>query len=97
MIRWTTPTLILTIKGIDLTACDVYVTVEQGSKEITLQAAVSYDDPNTVLTVEYTQAQTSLLHIGEAEIQANWVKDGRRDATLPKTIYVEKNLLDEEI
>ena len=37
--RFTTPPISLLVKGVDITAADVYVTIEQGGVEINLTGA----------------------------------------------------------
>lgn len=101
MIRGTTPTLILTIKNnaVDLgEAENVYVTVRQGVKEITVSEGLEIDTPRTV-NVFLTQEQSLSLAEGNAEVQINWTYldiDGvtvRRAATKLKTIPIDKQLL----
>lgn len=99
IIQWTSPTDELTIRGVDLTGCDVWVSYQQRKAELDVKAAsVSYDGADTTVTVELTQAQTALFRPGAVQVQANWVTaDGRRDATLVKEDTVYLNLLEREV
>ena len=98
MIRWTTPSIPLTVEGVDLTGAEVWVTVEQGSTVLTVEdPAVSYADGVSTVTPELTQEQTALFSAGDAKIQLNWKIAGTRDATAVKAIRVLPYLLDLEL
>lgn len=97
--KFTTPTHTLTVKGTDLTEADVYVTYEQGDiKQTYTDVTCTLSGSDTVITVEMTQEETSKFKVGAyVEVQVNWVKNGKRDATDIKSIKVDGNLLDEVI
>lgn len=99
MRRYTTPTLQLTVKGVDLTDTSVYVTLAQYEKSITVEnPQMSYDGEDTLIEVDMSQADSGGFQRGSAQVQINW-KDtaGKRDATVIKTICVGDNLLREVI
>lgn len=106
MITYTTPTISLTVEGVDLSGLDVYVSLEQGSKEmvktgndliITTETHEQVTDSNIVFTL--TQEESASWNLGKSVmVQVNWISsDGVRDATEIKTIGVMRNLLDEVI
>lgn len=99
MIQYTTPTNKHVVKGIDLTGCDVWVSYEQGKRELDMKAAdVAFDGEDTTITVRFTQGQTASFKVGEAKVQVNWVyPDGTRDATGQKSVRIEPNLLNREV
>lgn len=99
MIQYTTPTNRHIVKGIDLTGCDVWVSYEQGKRELDIKAAdVTFDGEDTIVTVKFTQEQTSAFKVGDVKFQVNWVyPDGTRDATSQKTTKMEPNLLNKVV
>ena len=98
IIRWTTPTVVLKVKGADLTGMDVYVTFRQNGSTVTFEdPGLSYDGEDTDVTVPLTQAETAGLRPGTAKVQVNIVHDGQRDATAIKEVCILGNLLDEEL
>lgn len=99
MITWTTPTLMLTVKGVKLENVSVAVTITQGATSYTFEDPnIQYVGCNTVLTVKLTQEQTSTLNPAMAKVQVNWVDDfGNRNATKIKTVSFGDNLLKEVI
>lgn len=103
MIRGTTPTFTFTITNetVDLTAAEnVYVTIKQGSKEIT-KSGEDLDVEARVVSVFLNQEESlSLSETMDAEVQINWTYldpvDNtivRRAATKVKSIKVTKQLL----
>lgn len=98
--RFTTPPISLLVKGEDITAADVYVTIKQGNTEINLTdtaLTMSYDTDTTV-TFALTQAQAGSLNINAfAEIQVNWITGGVRYATEIAKVKIYDNLYDEVI
>lgn len=103
MIRGTTPTFTFTINSqtLDLTEAEnVYVTIKQGSKEIT-KTGEDLDVSPTVVSVFLNQEESlSLRETMDAEVQINWTYldpvDNtiiRRAATKIKSIKVAKQLL----
>lgn len=102
MINYTTPTITLTIEGVDLTSKDVYVTFEQGAHQLTKkgnQLYVSTEGTDTIITMTLTQEESATFDYSKnVAIQVNWISpDGVRSATEIKKIDVMRNLLDEVI
>lgn len=97
MITWTTPSLVITIKGVHLENVEFAVTVSQGGTSYTfVNPEVDYVSCNTILTVDMTQEQTSNLKPGMAKIQVNWTDGfGHRNATAIKNVVFGDNLLKE--
>lgn len=105
MINYTTPTIPLTVEGIDLTSYDLYVTLEQVGKKLTksgndlnVTTQTVGQKTNTKITFDLTQAESAMFnHRLGVDIQVNYIKDGVRKATDIKHISVMKNLLSEVI
>lgn len=100
--RYTDPTIHLRIQGVDLTGATVYATFAQDENVVTVQGnslAVSYDGENTHIDASLTQEQTALFTMNKysksvVEVQVNWVKNSKRNATNPLYINLEKNLIE---
>lgn len=99
--KYTSPPNVLLVKDINITTAEVYVTIKQSSREITLSgdslslAAVGSD---TQITFYLTQEQTALFDLRNyAKIQVNWIIGGHRFATEIKNVTVYENLLNEVI
>ena len=107
MIRYTTPTITLEVEGIDLTDNeDVYVSFEQGSRELTksgndLNISAETQGQTTISTivVVLTQEETaSFVEARNVAVQVNYINaSGVRDATGIVSVGVGRNLLDEVI
>lgn len=99
MIQWTTPTHRHTVRGIDLSGYDVYVSYKQSRNELTIPAeTIAYDGTDTTVTVQLTQKQTGAFKAGTVKVQINWVTpDGNRDAVLVKSVEVDENLMAKEV
>lgn len=99
MIQWTTPTHVHTVRGVDLTGFDVYVSYKQGRNELTIPAGeVAHDGTDTTVTVRLTQKQTGSFKAGTVKVQINWVTpEGNRDAVLVKSVEVDENLMAKEV
>ena len=100
MRRFTTPTVTLTVKGVDLTGMDVLVTFTQACHELTVEgpSMTLSTGGDTVIEVPLSQVQTGGFVEGTVEVQVNWLDAlGNRDATTVGTIEVERNLLDEVV
>lgn len=98
MIQFTTPTLHLVVRGVDLTPHEVYVTIEQAGRELDIRdGTVTYDeggDGATHIRVALTQTQTGAMRKGKAKVQVNWVdQTGKRNATIIREVDVLTNLL----
>lgn len=82
IIRYTSPVDAFVIEGIDLTGCVVWVSYEQGQRQLDVPAEVSYDGSDTHLSVHLSQEETGLFFEGVVSVQVNWIyPDGQRDAT----------------
>ena len=106
MINYTTPTITLTVEGVDLTPHDVYVSLEQGTHELhktgndlTITTDTHGQVTDTIITLVLTQEESASFNVGKAvNVQVNYVTaDGVRDATEIKTVNVMRNLLDEVV
>lgn len=106
MINYTTPTITLTVEGVDISANDIYVSLEQGHIELTKSGSdliVTTDThgqvTDTVITFTLTQEESATFNFGKSvSVQVNYISaQGVRDATEIKTIGVMRNLLDEVI
>lgn len=106
MIRYTTPTISLSVDGADLTGKEVYVSLEQGNTELlkkgsdlTIDVEITDEHPVTHITFALTQEETAVFKCGSSiAVQVNWISaDGVRAATGIKTINVKQNLLDSVI
>ena len=103
MIRGTTPTFTFTIvnETVDLTEAEnVYVTIRQGSKEITKTGESLEVAARTVDVFLNQEESLSLSEANPAEVQINWTYldpiDNtivRRAATKVKSIPIAKQLL----
>lgn len=100
MIQFTTPTDVYKVKGVDLSNCKVWVSYQQGTRELDVEAdTVSYDGSDTTVSVSLTQRQTAKFRAGrKVKVQVNWVYiDGKRDATVQAEVDVIGNLLEREL
>ena len=99
--RFTTPPISLLVKGVDITAADVYVTIKQGTTEINLtdtDLTLTAVDDDTQVDFSMTQAQAGSLDFGSyAGIQVNWIKNSVRYATEIANVKIYENLYDEVI
>jgi hypothetical protein len=100
MRQYTTPTLDLFVKGVDLRGYDVTVTIRQKGTVVNVEEpTIEFIGENTTLpgsmvTVELTQSQTGAFSVGTAEIQVNWIDLlGKRNATKIKTVAIHENLI----
>ena len=106
MINYTTPTISLTVEGVDISSDDVYVTLEQGSHELTkygddliISTETHGQQTDTTIVFTLTQEESASFKInGQVSIQVNFIdSSGVRSATEIKNIGVMRNLLDEVI
>ena len=102
MINYTTPTISLTVEGIDLTGQDIYVSLEQVRAELTKKGdslTVSYSEGNTNITFVLSQEESAMFKFDKpVEVQVNWIGANTvRMATEIATIPVMRNLLAEVI
>lgn len=99
MIRYTTPTITLSIDTV-LPEAEVYVTFQQGTKKLTkTDAEITRNAKTTTLVVSLTQSESASFKAGEpVMVQANWITaDGTRNATKAASVTTIDNLLDEVI
>lgn len=103
-IRFTTPTLTLIARGVDLTDMDaVTVSLRQriGKAESTHEVDVTdptmtYDGTDTTITVPLTQEQAGGFVAGSMVLaQVNWMEGDDRDASTIGRVAWDENLLDE--
>lgn len=106
MINFTTPTIALTIKGADITSCQAYVTLKQGSRkltksrtDLTMTAVTVGERTDTRISFALTQAESASFNYNlSAKVQVNWISQaGVRGATNIKRVEIMANLLDEVI
>lgn len=101
MIQYTTPSISLIIEGIDISAYDIYVSLEQGATELTKQAqdlVITTEGDNTIITLTLSQEETAAFDVNKyVNLQVNYIKDGVRAATEIKYIKVMRNILNEVI
>lgn len=106
MIKYTTPTITLTIKGVDITDYQAYVTFVQGSHKLTKSGSDLDMTATTIGDVTYTQITLVLSQEESAafdenqrvRVQVNWISDeGVRGATKIRKVEALANLLDEVI
>lgn len=106
MINYTTPTISLTVEGVDLSGMDTYVSLEQGQKELTktgedliIEPIIGTETTDTKITFTLTQEESAFYDFGKSvSVQVNWVSSSNvRDATEIKTFPVMRNLLDKVV
>ncbi len=106
MINYTTPTITLTVEGVDISAHDIYVSLEQGKLELVktgndliVTTDVHEQVTDTVITFTLSQEESASFNFGKSvSVQVNYISsDGVRDATEIKNIGVMRNLLDEVV
>lgn len=96
MRRYTTPTVTVTVEGVDITGCDVYVTIAQGQHAATFEnAPMELVDSDTAISVDMSQCETAGFRPGLAKVQVNWIDEyGKRNALQEGAIAIDGNLLD---
>lgn len=88
MYQGTTPTFLLTIAGYDLTDAAVFVTLENGSKQITLSGqrlTVTCEAETTSIIFGFSQEETFRLPTGTMKCQVRWV-DAMGDAYVTEAV-----------
>ena len=78
MYQGTTPTYVLSIEGYDLTDATVFVTLQNGNKQFTLEGdrlTVACEDDTTTITFSFSQAETFRLPTGTLLCQVRWVNE----------------------
>ena len=105
-IRFTTPTLTLVVRGIDLTGMDAVTAslrqrIGRGRTESThavdvTDPTMTYDGTDTTIAVTLTQEQSGGFVAGEmVEAQVNWMDGDNRDASTIGEVPWTRNLLAE--
>lgn len=99
MRRYTTPTVTVTVEGVDLTSSTVLVTFQQRSNRLTVEGpSMTLQGEDTIISVPLSQLQTGGFAEGSVDVQVNWLDGyGHRDATTVAAIQVERNLLAEVV
>lgn len=101
MIRFTTPTITLNIRGYTFPdECDIYVTFKQGNVEVTkTDPEIITTETGTTLKVELSQSETGQFKMAcSVLVQVNWITTtGYRNATKIAQVNAFENLLDEVI
>lgn len=101
MIRYTTPTKTMRVKGIDLTGYDVAVSIRQrigvtmNAHVVDIegdQVALSLDGSDTLVTFTLTQEQSGGFVRGYVDLQVNYGSGSTRMATTITTDYMDENL-----
>ena len=105
MINYTTPTITLTVEGVNISAFDIFVTLEQGKTELTKTGAeltISTETvgqiTNTIISFMLSQKESASFDYSRyVDVQVNWFNNGTRNATEIERIEVMRNLLDRVI
>ena len=106
MYQYTTPSIELLVKGVDISAHHIFATVEQkdasltrDGDDLTVEVIPTDDGANTKISFELTQTESAKFNFNSwAEVQVNWITAaGKRKATEIKKIPVMKNLLNEVV
>lgn len=104
MIRYTTPTKTIRVKGLDITGYDVVVSFRQtlGTSENAHRIDVtdpetSFDGTDTLVTVTLTQAQTGGFASGAVSYQVNYGLGTSRNATTVGQFHMARNLYSGEM
>lgn len=95
MRKFTTPTITLVVRGVDLSDKDVFVTFAQGENVTTIENPdATFDGEDTTILVPLSQVQTGGFTVGTVDVQVNFIDaSGNRDATTVKAIGIDRNLL----
>lgn len=94
MIPYTDTTITVKVLGVNIVGSTVHVILKQGDYTLDKIATATLDGSDTVASVDLTQAETSIFESGyqPIKVQVNWIDDGKRHATLTKTIDVFEQL-----
>ena len=96
--QYTTPTIVLSIDGIDLSESSVYVTFKQGDTVLTYTPTVTYEDETSTIEIHMSQEESGQFQLEEVvQVQVNWVHGGERNATNIEYIRLYRNLIEEVI
>lgn len=93
MYQGTTPAIVFSIKGYDLTDATVYVSFKRGNDVLTKTGVeVSWDETTQISTVvcELTQEETLAMKRGAVVVQIRFIyENGQAYATNKKTIEMQ--------
>lgn len=99
MIRYTTPTITLTVGGDISEADQVWVTLRQASKMVTVEKddlTISYADEASTISFTLSQQQSAVFSArSSVQVQVNWMVGSTRIATEIGLIRPLENLLSE--
>lgn len=99
MIRYTTPTVELTVDAV-IPEANVFVTFSQGAAVVTKSATdITRGENNTSINVLLTQEETSMFNASQpVSVQVNWItSQGIRIATDSAKLNILENLLSEVV
>ena len=99
MIKYTNPTITLTIEGIDISSYTAAVTLAQKDRKMTISSddfTMTKVGDDTKIELTLTQQQSAFFdHHEPLSVQVNWQPlDGPRGATRIGTLEVLENLCD---
>lgn len=102
MVRWTTPTFTLTVKNVNLTGYQIYVTIKQGESVVTIDytdVTLNIVAENSILSFTLSQQDSAKFDFrNKANVQVNAINsDNHRVATDIMEIDILANLIDKEI
>ncbi len=99
MIRYTTPTITLTINAVLPENAKAIVSLRQNRKQLDKEVEIDRGEKTSTLVVELTQSESAAF-VSDAPVlvQVNWITpDGDRDATKVASVVAFDNLLDKVI
>lgn len=96
MVTYTTSTLRIRLPTtLTLEDVNIYCTLEQGDVEITKDHLEVVDH---VITIEYSQRETAMMHEGKATVMLNfYFSDGRRLPSTKSEIEIKRNVYERVI
>lgn len=93
--RGTTPTCVIRCKGVDLGGWSVFVTLEQGSYELTKDdVTVEVNEWGSLVRCQLSQDETLGFREGEVKAQVRAYRDGEAIASRKTYVSVAGVLLD---
>ena len=100
MRQYTTPTLSIKVKGVDLTSAEsVWVTIANTARNVIItkdDSTLTVDNGDTICTVTLSQDETRRFPPkANVSIQVNWMTGNVRCATNIASVTVFENLLKE--
>lgn len=99
MIRYTTPTITLTVDAVIPEGANVYVSLKQKHYQLDKEVAATRGNKTTTVTLTLTQKESAAFHSDEpVYVQLNWITEGGyRNATKVASVVAFDNLLDKVI